>query len=77
MEQVEGFLLRLAALPIEVVRQAPTDILALTNLANTYGLTSYDAAYWAAAIALNSPLATTDRDLRKAASGANVALATV
>jgi predicted nucleic acid-binding protein len=77
LDQIDGFLARLQALPIEVVQQSTKEILALVTLANRYGLTSYDAAYLATAIASGSPLATTDRDLRKAATDAHVTIVTV
>ena len=44
-DQIDGFLTRVKALPIEFGQQTPSEILELPNLANTHGLTNYDAAY--------------------------------
>lgn len=72
LHQMEGFLTRLKALPIEPAEQSPAEILNLPALAQTHGLTNYDAAYLALALRLGLPLATTDADLRKAATAAGV-----
>lgn len=72
LEQIDGFLARLKALPIEAAQQNPSEIFELPALAQTHGLTNYDAAYLAVAIASNAPLATTDTLLRKAAAAAGV-----
>lgn len=77
LEQVEGFLQRLEALPIEEARESPKDVLALIRVANAHGLTSYDAAYLATAMARKAPLATTDSALRKAANKAGLPVVTV
>jgi predicted nucleic acid-binding protein len=45
VDQVDGFLTRLKALPIEAAQQAPSEILELPALAQANGLTNYDAAY--------------------------------
>lgn len=72
--QLEGFLSRLKALPIEAAAHDPTEALELPALAQTHGLTNYDAAYLALAMRRNLPLATTDRELRRAAASAGVAI---
>jgi len=71
-DQVDGFLTRLKALPIEAAPQLPAELLALPALAEKHSLTNYDAAYLALAMRLNLPLATTDTDLRRAAAAAGV-----
>jgi predicted nucleic acid-binding protein len=73
-DQVDGFLTRLKALPIDAAQQVPGEILELPALAQTHNLTNYDAAYLALAIRLSLPLATTDADLRKAAAAAGVTM---
>jgi predicted nucleic acid-binding protein len=70
--QIDGFLARLRALPIEAARDTPADILALPGLAQAHGLTNYDAAYLSLALKLNLALATTDKDIRTAALSAGV-----
>jgi predicted nucleic acid-binding protein len=75
-DQIDGFLTRLKALPIDAAQQAPGEILGLPALAQKHSLTNYDAAYLALAMRLNLPLATTDADLRKAAAAAGVAMVT-
>ncbi len=74
LEQIDGFLRRLMALPIDSAEQLPNEILELTTLAQKYSLTVYDAAYLALALKSNSTLATTDSALRRAAesSGVNI-----
>lgn len=74
LDQVGGFLERLKTLPIEAARDTPAEILALPGLAQAHGLTNYDAAYLSLALKLNLPLATTDKDVRRAAlsAGANI-----
>jgi predicted nucleic acid-binding protein len=73
-DQIDGFLIRLKALPIDVGQQTPDEILELPALAQSHGLTNYDAAYLALAARFNLPLATTDPDLREAANSASVNL---
>ena len=73
-DQIDGFLTRLKALPIDAARQTPSDILELPIIANTRGLTNYDAAYLALAMRFNLPLATNDSNLRNAAVAASVTL---
>jgi predicted nucleic acid-binding protein len=75
LDQINGFLTRLRALPIDAAQQVPREILELPALAQKYSLTNYDAAYLALAMRLNLPLATSDADLRKAATAAGVAMA--
>jgi predicted nucleic acid-binding protein len=71
-DQIDGFLTRLKALPIEAAQQLPTELLELPALAQKHGLTNYDAAYLALAMRFRLPLATTDADLRRAAAAAGV-----
>jgi predicted nucleic acid-binding protein len=71
-DQIDGFLTRLKALPIDAAQQVPGEILELPALAQKHSLTNYDAAYLALAMRLSLPLATTDADLRKAAAAAGV-----
>jgi predicted nucleic acid-binding protein len=66
-DQIDGFLTRLKALPIEAAQQAPTEILELPALAQKHGLTNYDAAYLELALRLHVPLATADTELKRAA----------
>jgi predicted nucleic acid-binding protein len=47
LDQIDGFLSRLKALPIQAAQQTPTEILELPALAQVRGLTNYDAAYLA------------------------------
>jgi predicted nucleic acid-binding protein len=75
-EQIDGFLSRLKALPIDAAQQVPSDILELPALAQKHGLTNYDSAYLALAMRLNLPLATTDAELRRAATAAGVEVLT-
>ena len=76
-DQIDGFLERLKALPIEAARCNPAEILTLPALAQAHGLTNYDAAYLALALKQGLPLATTDKDLRRAASSVGVSIAAV
>jgi len=76
-DQVDGFLTRLKALPIDVAQQPAAEILELPALAQSYGLTNYDASYVALAVRFNLPLATTDSDLRSVANSAGVNLLVV
>ena len=72
MDQMDAFLARLKALPVESALDATTELFDLPVLAQTHGLTNYDAAYLAAAIHMNLPLATADKRLRNAAVSAGV-----
>jgi predicted nucleic acid-binding protein len=76
LDQIDGFLTRLKALPIEAAQQAPTELLELPAIAQKHSLTNYDAAYLALALNLQLPLATTDTDLRQAAAAAGVEIVT-
>ncbi len=76
IDQVNGFLTRLKALPIDAAQQVPAEILELPAFARSHGLTNYDAAYLDLSKRFNLPLATTDSELRKAASSAGVTLVT-
>jgi predicted nucleic acid-binding protein len=71
-DQIDGFLRRLKALPIDTARQSPHEILELPTLAQAQCLTIYDAAYLALALRSDSTLATTDKALRKAAVSTGV-----
>ena len=73
-DQIDGFLTRLKALPIDAAEQLPAELLELPALAQKHSLTNYDAAYLALAMRLNLPLATTDSDLRRAAGTAGVGM---
>ena len=70
--QIDDFLVRLRALPIDPAQQVPGEVLELPAIAQKHGLTNYDAAYLALAMRLQLPLATTDADLRRAAVAAGV-----
>ena len=72
LDQVDGFLTRLKALPIEAAQQTPSEILELPALAQAHGLTNYDAAYLALALQFKLPLATSDSDLRRAVASTGV-----
>jgi predicted nucleic acid-binding protein len=74
-DQVDGFLARLRALPIDAAQPNPSEIFALPILARQHGLTNYDAAYLSVALSSNLPLATTDSNLRRAATSAGVVVA--
>jgi predicted nucleic acid-binding protein len=77
LDQIDGFLTRLKALPIEAAQETSSEILELPTLAQAHGLTNYDAAYLGLAVRLHLPLATTDVDLRRAASSIGLGLAAV
>lgn len=72
LDQVDGFLTRLKALPIEAAQQTPSEILELPALAQAHGLTNYDAAYLALALRFKLPLATSDSDLLRAVASTGV-----
>jgi predicted nucleic acid-binding protein len=74
LDQVDGFLTRLKALPIDAAQQTPSEILELPALAQSHGLTNYDAAYLALAKRFGLPLATMDSGLRKASAAAGLSL---
>jgi predicted nucleic acid-binding protein len=75
-EQIDEFLMRLRRLPIDVAEQTPADILELPALAQSHGLTNYDASYLDVAARSALPLATTDSLLRKASYAAGVKIVT-
>ncbi len=77
LDQIDGFLTRLKALPIEAAQQTPAEVLELPALAQARGLTNYDAAYLMLAMSSNLPLATTDSLLRAAATAAAVGIVTI
>jgi len=74
LDQIDGFLTRLKALPIDAAQETPSEVLELPSLARSHDLTNYDAAYLGLANKFNLPLATNDSELRKAASSAGVTL---
>jgi predicted nucleic acid-binding protein len=73
LEQMDGFLARLQALPIDMAQETAAEIFELPSLARSHGLTNYDAAYLAVAIRSGLPLATTDSLLRKVSAAAGLA----
>jgi predicted nucleic acid-binding protein len=71
--EVERFISHLENLPVHVDRATVKQAFSRTlSLARIYKLSSYDAAYLELAIREDLPLATLDRDLRKAAKKAEV-----
>lgn len=71
----EAFISRLESLPIITDGETTNKALNRTlNLARSYKVSSYDAAYLELAIRKSLPGATLDTDLRKAAVKANVKL---
>jgi predicted nucleic acid-binding protein len=72
-DMAELFLTTLGA--INIYTDHDTSVLALTSildLSRLYNLSSYDAAYLELAMRLECPLATLDKDLRRAAERAGV-----
>ena len=67
-----GFLADLEALSIRIDRAPESDV--VLALARTHRLTIYDAAYLELAGRIDSPLATLDRQLARAARAASVPL---
>lgn len=68
-----GFVYRLAQLPINLDAAAPSGIqLAVAAISREFKLSGYDAQYLELARRRNLPLATLDKDLRKAAKKAGV-----
>lgn len=63
-DQIDGFLTRLKALPIEAAQDTPFDILELPAFARDHELTNYDASYLRLAQKFRLPLATNDADLQ-------------
>ena len=76
-DQIDGFLIRLKTLPIDAAQRTPSELFESPIIANTRGLTSYDAAYLALAVRFDLPLATNDSNLRQAAAAASINLVTV
>ncbi|AMP04014.1 type II toxin-antitoxin system VapC family toxin [Collimonas pratensis] len=68
-----GFVYRLGQLPIHLDAAAPSGIqLAVAAISREFRLSGYDAQYLELARRRNLPLATLDKDLRKAAKKAGV-----
>ena len=68
-----GFVYRLGQLPIELDAAAPSGVqLAVAAISREFKLTGYDAQYLELARRRNLPLATLDKDLRKASKKAGV-----
>jgi predicted nucleic acid-binding protein len=73
---VELFLQTLEDIDFQIDVEASTRALTdLTEIAREHRLTPYDAAYLELALRLSAPLATLDKDLRRAAEQAGVTLA--
>jgi predicted nucleic acid-binding protein len=73
--EVERFIAQLESLPIQVDPLTAHQAFSRTlSLCRAYKLSSYDAAYLELAIRVGLPIATLDRDLRKAAKRASAAL---
>ena len=73
--EVERFIVQLENLPIQVDPLTAHQAFSRTlDLSRAYKLSSYDAAYLELAIRENLPLATLDRELKKVAKLADVAL---
>ena len=73
-DEIVPSLLRLRRLPIETVDVSASGDATLIELASTYGLTAYDAAYLALAEDRDLPLATADGTLRLVCEKHGVAL---
>jgi predicted nucleic acid-binding protein len=68
-----GFVYRLGQLPINLDAAAPSGIqLAVAAISREFNLSGYDAQYLELARRRNLPIATLDKDLRKAAKKAGV-----
>ena len=68
-----GFIYRLGQLPISHDAAAPSGIqLAVASISREFKLSGYDAQYLELSRRLNVPIATLDKDLRKAAIKAGV-----
>jgi predicted nucleic acid-binding protein len=72
--QADQYLTKLRGLPIIRDHVEPIAILDLPEVARTYDLTNYDAAYLELALRRKLALATTDHALRRAANEAGVPL---
>jgi predicted nucleic acid-binding protein len=73
-KQVTEYLARVRRLPVSADKADPNVILTLPDLARSYELTNYDAAYLELAMRRRIALATTDAALRRAAAKAGVTL---
>ena len=70
-----GFIYQLRQLPIEIDMAAPAGLqLAVAAVSREFRLSGYDAQYLELARRLRMPLATLDKDLRKAAKKAGVSI---
>jgi predicted nucleic acid-binding protein len=73
--EVERFITQLEILPIQVDQLTAHQAFSRTlSLSRAYKLSSYDASYLELAIREGIPLATLDKDLRKAAKGSGVVI---
>ena len=63
-DQIDGFLTRLKALPIDASEEGPMELFELPALAQKHTLTNYDAAYLALAMQLRSSGVTQNRPMR-------------
>ena len=77
LDRIDQFLTRLKVLPIHAAQQPAPEILELPMLAQTHGLTNYDAAYLGLASRSGLQLATTDAHLVRAAKSAGLSIFTV
>jgi len=69
----EGFIIQLENLPIYVDPLTANQVFSrIINIARNYKLTTYDASYLELAMREGVPLATLDKDLRKAAKKAKI-----
>ena len=70
---VTGFVYRIGQLPIQIDAAGPAGIqLAVAAVSREFRLSGYDAQYLELSRRRNAPLATLDKDLRKAAGRAGV-----
>jgi predicted nucleic acid-binding protein len=74
IQQRTEYLARIPQLPISADQPDRAIILSLPDLAHSYDLTNYDAAYLELAVRRKIALATTDEALRRAAGKAGVVL---
>ena len=77
VDQMDQFLTRLKALPIDAAQETPAEMLQLPMLAQRHGLTNYDAAYLGLAMRSGLPLATADDHLVRAATSAGLRVFTL
>ena len=71
-KQIDEYLQRLRALPIRVEHSDLWANVSLESLARKWNLSAYDAAYLDLALRRRLPLATTDDELRKAATAVGI-----